>query len=284
MFCIKCGNRIADSSSFCIHCGTPVSQPDSSRYRTPGSQSSQYQASGSQSPRYQSTGYQNSPYRMSGVQTPPYQPQGYQTPPYQPQGYQTPPYQRYVGQNMQMQYPYHEPGASTSKKVGAGIGIALVMLIFVGVAFTFLYHMFVPNSEQAELYDYINNYLKEWSVHEERYVSAYNDAVADRYVDDATLYITLVDTIIPEATAMFEGARNYKPESKKLMMIHDTFRQYTNTVLTALNTLKEAASEGSVYKAGLSETHMKSAQTYADKFRNQLNAYASELGLEINWS
>ena len=81
--CGKCGNAVADNSSFCTNCGSPIQ---------PQPQQQQYQQQAYQQQAYQQQAYQQQAYQQQAYQQQAYQQQAYQQPGYgyPQQGYGVP--------------------------------------------------------------------------------------------------------------------------------------------------------------------------------------------------
>lgn len=127
-----------------------------------------------------------------------------------------------------------------------------------------------------ELLRYVNDDLASIEEQEKEVLTLYADVTGENYTDDETLYIALVDEIIPKYRTFVNDLEAIEVESKELRELHEQYIEGVNLQFEAFSGIISAIEEQDFSKIEEINGKLSEARKMLRDFQFDLKALAKE--------
>ncbi|MCM3568597.1 hypothetical protein [Neobacillus mesonae] len=155
----------------------------------------------------------------------------------------------------------------------------------VTAAFLFLMMVFLSgcfgDPIQDDLVNYINNEMKDAAEYEKTAVSAYESVTGANFVDDQTLYDTLMNDVIPNYNSLIKELDKAKIETDELREIHEIYIEGADIQYNAFAKIKQALEEQDANLIQEANEMLADARKHIREYQTKLEKLAKEHDVKL---
>ncbi|WP_246145610.1 hypothetical protein [Bacillus rubiinfantis] len=155
-----------------------------------------------------------------------------------------------------------------------------------GIALLIVFTMFLltgcfGDPVQDDLVNYVNKEMKEAQKYEKAAVSAYESVTGANYIDDQTLYNTLIDEVIPNYNELIKELDEAKIETDELREIHEIYIEGADIQFSAFTKIKQALEEQDINLIHESNDMLADARKHIRDYQSKLTKLAKEHDVKL---
>ncbi|MFB5676387.1 hypothetical protein ACE3NQ_08295 [Paenibacillus terreus] len=151
-----------------------------------------------------------------------------------------------------------------------------IALFFLGIASLFAVTACGSDPVQDELVTYLNEGIQPLVEQESKITALYESVTGNNYKDDATLYYTLKDEIIPQYSDYISKIESIQTTTPEVREVHETLIKAANTQNSAFMTTLTALEAQDYAKAEEANAKLAEGRKLFRDYQSNLSSLASE--------